>query len=64
VGNWINFALMAGAALLFIAQRTRYSLTNKFRAAKWNNMSDDQKKDYLKTTKSVGSNRLDYRFRL
>jgi len=64
VGNWVNFGLMATAALFFVFQRTRYSLTNKIREKKWNAMSDDEKKEYLRNTKSEGSNRIDFRFRL
>ncbi|KAG2197908.1 hypothetical protein INT46_003215 [Mucor plumbeus] len=64
VGNWVNFGLMTIAGIFFIFQRTRYSLTNKIRANKWNAMSDNDKKEYLRTTKSEGSNRLDFRFRL
>jgi hypothetical protein len=64
VGNWVNFGLMTIAGIFFVFQRTRYSLTNKIRANKWNAMSDNDKKEYLRTTKSEGSNRLDFRFRL
>lgn len=63
-GNWINFALCAVTALLFIFQRTRYNLTNKIRTRKWNNLSDEQKQEYNKTTKHEGSDRLDFKFRL
>ncbi|KAK4518283.1 uncharacterized protein ATC70_001635 [Mucor velutinosus] len=64
VGNWVNFGLMATAALFFVFQRTSYSLTNKIREKKWSAMSDDEKKEYSKTTTSEGSNRIDFRFRL
>lgn len=63
-GNWINFGLLAAASLLFVLQRTRYAWTNKSRTVKWNGFTDEQKKEYSKTTKDEGSNRLDFKFRL
>ncbi|KAI7888304.1 major facilitator superfamily domain-containing protein [Mucor mucedo] len=63
-GNWINIGLLAGASLLFLSLRARYALTNKARMRKWNNFSDEQKKEYSNTTKDEGSDRLDFKFRL
>ncbi|KAF7721586.1 hypothetical protein EC973_004457 [Apophysomyces ossiformis] len=63
-GNWINIGLTIATIFLFLFQRFRYSLTNVWREKKWNNMSDEERKRYLQTTKDVGSNRLDFRFRL
>ncbi|CAO0801119.1 unnamed protein product [Mucor circinelloides] len=63
-GNYINIALQAATAVLFLAQRTRYALTNRYRAKKWNSMTENEKKTYNETTKDLGSNRLDFQFRL
>ncbi|KAI8062955.1 major facilitator superfamily domain-containing protein [Thamnidium elegans] len=63
-GNWINFGIITASAIMFIFQRFRYSYTNKYRSQKWNAMSDERKKEYLKSTTDEGSNRLDFRFRL
>ncbi|KAI7882665.1 MFS general substrate transporter [Lichtheimia hyalospora FSU 10163] len=63
-GNMICVVLNIVAAFLFMFQRFRYDLTNRWRNHKWNNMSEEQKLHYLKTTKHKGSNRLDYRFRI
>ncbi|KAJ8659312.1 hypothetical protein O0I10_005027 [Lichtheimia ornata] len=63
-GNMICVVLNIVAAFLFLFQRFRYDLTNRWRNRKWNNMSEEQKLHYLKTTKHKGSNRLDYRFRI
>jgi hypothetical protein len=63
-GNWINIGLQAAAFVMFIAQRFRYSITNTLRQRKWDSMTEDEKKTYDETTKSKGSNRLDFRFRL
>lgn len=63
-GNMICVVLNIVAAFLFLFQRFRYDLTNRWRNHKWNNMSEEEKLHYLKTTKHKGSNRLDYRFRI
>lgn len=63
-GNWINIGLQIATAVLFLFQRFRYSITNSIRAKKWNNMTEDEKKTYNETTKHVGSDRLDFQFRL
>ncbi|KAI9498203.1 major facilitator superfamily domain-containing protein [Zychaea mexicana] len=64
VGNVVCIILNVVAIGLFISQRLRYSLTNKYREKKWNAMTDAEKTNYYKTTKHKGSNRLDYRFRI
>ncbi|KAI9304489.1 major facilitator superfamily domain-containing protein [Cunninghamella echinulata] len=61
-GNWINIALTLITTFLFLFQHFRYKLTNKYREKKWNALSDKEKKQYIETTKDLGSNRLDYRF--
>jgi hypothetical protein len=63
-GNWINIGLQIATVVLFLAQRFRYSITNSIRAKKWNNMTEDEKKTYNETTKHLGSDRLDFQFRL
>ncbi|KAI8149747.1 major facilitator superfamily domain-containing protein [Fennellomyces sp. T-0311] len=63
-GNVVCIILNVIAMGLFISQRVRYSMTNKYREKKWNAMSDSDKEHYNKTTKHKGSNRLDFRFRI
>lgn len=63
-GNWINIGLQIAAVFLFLSLRFRYAITNSVRAKKWNNMTDDEKKTYNETTKNLGSDRLDFQFRL
>ncbi|KAI9259673.1 major facilitator superfamily domain-containing protein [Phascolomyces articulosus] len=63
-GNLVCIICNVITVFLFLSQRARYSLTNKYRAKKWNAMSDSEKKQYNKTTKHKGSDRLDYRFRI
>jgi MFS family permease len=63
-GNWINIGLQIATAVLFLSLRYRYAITNHIRAKKWNAMTDEEKKHYNKTTKSLGSDRLDFQFRL
>ncbi|KAI8143455.1 major facilitator superfamily domain-containing protein [Fennellomyces sp. T-0311] len=63
-GNLVCIILNVVTIFLFISQRVRYSMTNKYREKKWNGMSDADKEQYNKTTKHKGSDRLDYRFRI
>lgn len=63
-GNTINIILCCVTIVLFLVQRYRYILTNKYRERKWNNMTVEEQQTYLKTTDKKGSNRLDFRFRI
>ncbi|CAO3630600.1 unnamed protein product [Cunninghamella blakesleeana] len=64
IGNYINIALTIVTILLFLFQHFRYKWTNAYREKKWNAMSDKEKKTYLETTKDIGNDRLDYRFKV
>ncbi|KAI7848942.1 major facilitator superfamily domain-containing protein [Circinella umbellata] len=63
-GNLICIICNVITLFLFLSQRLRYSLTNKYRAKKWNAMSDSEKKEYNNNTKDKGNDRLDFRFRI
>ncbi|KAI8075346.1 major facilitator superfamily domain-containing protein [Gilbertella persicaria] len=63
-GNKINIALQAITAFMFLAQFARYVITNRIRSKKWNSMTKEEQQVYHETTKDVGSDRLDFRFRL
>ncbi|KAG2233160.1 hypothetical protein INT48_001653 [Thamnidium elegans] len=63
-GNKINIYLQAVTIVLFLFQRTRYDVTNKWRSYTWNRMNDFEKKAYLDENEKKGNNRLDFRYRL
>jgi predicted MFS family arabinose efflux permease len=63
-GNWINIGLQVATVVLFLGLRYRYALTNHIRAKEWNAMTEEEQKHYNETTKDLGSNRLDFQFRL
>ncbi|KAI7888731.1 major facilitator superfamily domain-containing protein [Mucor mucedo] len=63
-GNKINIVLQAVTIGLFLFQRTRYNLTNKWRRRVWNSMSDYEKHVYQNENGDQGNNRLDYQYRL
>lgn len=63
-GNKINIYLQAVTIVLFLFQRARYDLTNKWRSYTWNHMSDYEKKAYLDENEKKGNKRLDFRYRL
>lgn len=63
-GNWVNIGLQIATVFLFLALRFRYSITNSVRAKKWNSLTEEEKKTYTETTTKLGSDRLDFQFRL
>ncbi|CAO3628867.1 unnamed protein product [Mucor fragilis] len=63
-GNKINMLLHATTILLFLYQRTKYDLINKWRAYQWRQMTDFQKKIYSLEHEAQGNNRLDFKYRL
>jgi hypothetical protein len=63
-GNKILIGLSLTTITLFLLQRTRYILTNKYREKKWSSMTHEQRQDYELNTTQKGSERLDFRFRL
>ncbi|KAL0083321.1 major facilitator superfamily domain-containing protein [Phycomyces blakesleeanus] len=63
-GNFINSGVHIANIILLIVQRTRYAWLNRTRARKWDSMTIEERKIYNKTTKDIGSNRLDFKFRL
>ncbi|KAG2219906.1 hypothetical protein INT45_008543 [Circinella minor] len=63
-GNTINVILQAVCGFLFMFLRFRYDLTNRWRAHKWNNMTEEERQHYCENTKDKGSNRLDFHFHI
>ncbi|KAI8099304.1 major facilitator superfamily domain-containing protein [Halteromyces radiatus] len=61
-GNWVLVGITVACAILLIFQHFRYKYTNQYRERKWNAMTEDEKNNYLLTTKHQGSERLDFRF--
>ena len=48
--------------MLYGGTKYYYVRRNKQRDQIWNAMTDQQKSDYLSTTKDAGNKRLDFRF--
>lgn len=63
-GNKINMLLHLITILLFLYQRTKYDLINRWRAYQWRQMTDFQKKVYNLEHEAQGNNRLDFKYRL
>ncbi|KAI9021431.1 MFS general substrate transporter [Phycomyces nitens] len=63
-GNLINSGVHIANIVLLISLRTCYVWLNRRRTQKWDNMTIEERDIYNKTTKDLGSNRLDFRFRL
>ncbi|KAI8083301.1 major facilitator superfamily domain-containing protein [Gilbertella persicaria] len=63
-GNKINIFLNITTILLFMFQRGRYKLTNKWRNIMWNNMTASEQKEYIEENKSIGNYGLDFQYRL
>ncbi|KAL2004748.1 hypothetical protein VTN00DRAFT_3276 [Thermoascus crustaceus] len=54
----INFLILG----VFLSTKLYYVLRNKWKARKWDAMTDEEKKDYIQNTKDKGNKRLDFRF--
>lgn len=61
-GNSVLIAINLIALALFLFAKVYYVLRNKSREKKWSAMSQDEKHEYLATTKDEGNKRLDFRF--
>ncbi|RMZ75383.1 hypothetical protein DV737_g5318, partial [Chaetothyriales sp. CBS 132003] len=60
-----NRALLAINVLnigLYIFAKVYYTLRNRYRDRKWNEMTEEQRAEYLATTTDQGNKRLDFRF--
>lgn len=61
-GNTILLVLNGFALLAFVGAIYYYKWRNATREAIWSRMTDEERKEYLKTTKDEGNKRLDFRF--
>jgi hypothetical protein len=61
-GNTQLLAILIMNIVLYILTKFYYLWRNRSRAAKWAAMSEDQRLEYLATTKDQGNKRLDFRF--
>lgn len=62
-GNTVLFALNIVAIALFLFTKVYYVWRNRTRERQWNAMSEDERIEYIKTTKDQGNKRLDFRFK-
>ncbi|KAJ3017861.1 UNVERIFIED_CONTAM: hypothetical protein HDU68_011438 [Siphonaria sp. JEL0065] len=63
-GNFIIIGFLFTASLLWLNQKFLYVRLNKQRASRWGGMSEDEKKEYNATAAHVGSDRLDFVFKV
>jgi len=61
-GNSVLIAITLFNIVLYGGTKYYYVRRNKQRDQIWNAMTDQQKSDYLATTKDAGNKRLDFRF--
>lgn len=61
-GNKQLVAIVSGNIVIYILVGLYYRWVNWRRDKIWNSFSDEQKKEYVDTTKVEGNNRLDFRF--
>ncbi|RAK72439.1 putative MFS transporter [Aspergillus fijiensis CBS 313.89] len=62
VGNRVLLILVGVNIILYIATKAYYMLRNHERDRRWNLMTEEQKLDYVATTKDDGNKRMDFRF--
>jgi hypothetical protein len=61
-GNRQLLAICCMNIVLYILTKLYYVWRNKTRDAKWNAMTEEQRLEYIATTKDEGNKRLDFRF--
>jgi hypothetical protein len=61
-GNKQLLAINVMNIFLYLFVKAYYVFRNKQRDKKWNAMTEEQKLEYLATTKDQGNKRLDFRF--
>jgi hypothetical protein len=61
-GNKQLLAINVMNVFLYLFVKAYYVFRNKSRDKKWDAMTEEQKLEYLATTKDAGNKRLDFRF--
>lgn len=61
-GNRVLVSLCALNVGLYVFAKVYYTLRNRYRDRVWNSMTEEQRTEYLATTKDQGNKRLDFRF--
>lgn len=61
-GNLVLLCINILAILLFIFAKFYYIARNRWKERQWEALSEEQRKEYLATTKDEGNRRLDFRF--
>jgi hypothetical protein len=61
-GNSVLIGINLLAIGLFLFTKCYYVLRNRWKARRWDSMSEAERKDYLEYTKDQGNKRLDFRF--
>jgi len=61
-GNKVLIAIAAMNIALYALAKVYYIWKNNRRAKIWDSWTEEQKKEYLTTTKDRGNKRLDFRF--
>ncbi|KAE8339671.1 hypothetical protein BDV24DRAFT_175978 [Aspergillus arachidicola] len=61
-GNRVLLALVCTNIAVYALTKIYYILRNRHRDRKWTGMTEEQRIDYIATTKDTGNKRLDFRF--
>ncbi|PYI06852.1 MFS general substrate transporter [Aspergillus sclerotiicarbonarius CBS 121057] len=62
LGNRVLLSVVSVNIALYMAIKAYYMLRNRQRDRKWNAMTEEQRIDYVATTRDEGNQRLDFRF--
>ncbi|KAK2615144.1 hypothetical protein N8I77_001920 [Diaporthe amygdali] len=61
-GNSVLIGINMLAIVLFLFTKCYYVMRNRWKAQRWESMSEGERRDYLEYTKDLGNKRLDFRF--
>ncbi|EAU39184.1 conserved hypothetical protein [Aspergillus terreus NIH2624] len=61
-GNRVLLALVCTNIAIYVATKAYYMLRNRRRDRTWQAMTEEQRMEYIATTKEEGNHRLDFRF--
>lgn len=61
-GNKVLLGIMLLSVFLYLGTKLDYEKRNEYKQRRWNDMTQDEKMEYLASTSDQGKKRLEFRF--